>query len=100
MAPYPGWDAPIEWDTSGAVVMATDLDFQRFAVIGVMAGSAAADAGLAPGDVIVAVNGDAASAYSLPRLRELLKQDGVSVALEVERGAETRHVHLRLRRII
>jgi hypothetical protein len=100
MEPSPGWDRPIEWDRSGAVVMSADLTFKSFRVLGVIKGSPAAEAGLAAGDVITAVNGRPAGEFTLPQFREMLKRDGDRITLEVKRGEETREVTFLLRKLI
>jgi hypothetical protein len=100
MEPNPGWDRPFEWDGSGAVVMSADLTFQSFRVLGVIKGSPAAEAGLAAGDVITAVNGRPAGEFTLPQFRGMLKRDGDRITLEVRRGKEIRKVTFVLRTLI
>ena len=84
------------FDRSGLWINAKD---GGFAVTDVAKGSAGAEAGVAVGDVITAMDGKPALAEQLADARRLLREKppGTRVALSVRRGAETRQVELVLR---
>ncbi len=96
----PGWDAPLDWDRSGMVVMTADASFKTFQVLGVAPGTPAAEAGLAPGDVIASIDGRPAGETTLPQFRKMLKNDGATVTLGIVRGEESKTVVLKLRKLI
>ena len=70
-----------------------------FVVVDVAKRSAAADAGIAVGDVITAIDGEPARAQGLSDARLLLRARplGTKVQITVRRGAESRSVVLTLR---
>jgi PDZ domain/Aspartyl protease len=76
------FDAPFPYDRSGLFLIDTN---GAYAVLSVFAGSPGAAAGLAKGDVIVAINGAAASSESLAALRALLSGPAGTVV----------HLHIR-----
>jgi hypothetical protein len=73
-----------------------------FGIVNVGEGTPAAKAGIAAGDVIVAVDGKAASSMQLYDLRRRLRNDavGTQVSLTVERQGKPRKVTLVLRDLI
>lgn len=73
-----------------------------FGIVNVSDGTPAAKAGIAAGDIIVAVDGKAASSMHLYDLRRRLRNDppGTEVALTVERNGKPRKVTLVLRDLI
>jgi len=73
-----------------------------FEVIEVVPGAPAAEAGLAEGDRILAVDGKPAAALGLPALRLLLRNApaGTVLKLRVKRGAAERVVKLELRDLV
>jgi len=91
---------PFEYDTSGVYVIATGKRNVPFQIENVVSGSPAADACLRRGDRLVAVNGQPASAFTLESLKRLFREENQSIKLEIERGAKTLSVTLRLRRLI
>jgi predicted aspartyl protease len=84
------------FDRSGLWINAKNGGFE---ITDVAKGSAGAEAGLAAGDVITAVDGAPAEAEALPDVRKMLRDRpaGSKVRLEVRRGAATRTVELVLR---
>lgn len=87
---------PIESDASGATITATGVGLSQFEVRSVREGSPAAQAGLAPGDRIVLINGENASDFSLDQIRDLLAQAAHSPVLVVERLDKRIRIDLRL----
>jgi len=73
-----------------------------FGIVNVGEGTPAAKAGIAAGDIVVAVDGKAASSMHLYDLRRRLRNDppGTQVALTVERNGKPRTVTLVLRDLI
>jgi len=87
------------FDRSGMWLNVAD---KGFGIVNVGDGTPAAKAGIAAGDVIVAVDGKAASSMRLYDLRRRLRNDavGTQVALTVERQGKPRKVTLVLRDLI
>jgi hypothetical protein len=90
---------PFEADMSGAVLVADSAGAgMRVAVVS--PGTPAAEAGLAPDDLIVAVDGRAATDVGLGALRARLRQADTTVALTVRKDGRDRLVRLTLRRLV
>lgn len=87
------------FDRSGMWLNVAD---KGFGIVNVGDGTPAAKAGITAGDVIVAVDGKAASSLHLYDLRRRLRNDpvGTQVALTVERQGKPRKVTLVLRDLI
>jgi hypothetical protein len=79
-----------------------NLDEGAFEVADVIPGGPAADAGLASGDRILAVDGKPASSLSLPDLRLRFRSDppGTGIHLRVRSGKAERDVELTLRDLV
>jgi hypothetical protein len=88
-----------EADMSGAALMLSSSP-SRFIVSDVVRNSPAAEAGLAPGDLVLAVDGVVPDEGTLPDLRQRLNREGESVELTILRGRETKTVRLRTRRLL
>jgi S1-C subfamily serine protease len=88
-----------QFNRSGIWINAVDGDFNIFAVA---KNSPAEQAGLAKGDVIMAVNGQPATSLQLPELRRILRDEppGAAVTFAVKRGDDTRNVTLTLRDLV
>ena len=89
--------APFEADMSGLALLAEPDGFR---VVGARTGTPAADAGLALGDLVTHIDGQAAAEVGLMHLRRLLRVSGAVRVLTVQRGADTRTATLHLRRLI
>ena len=87
------------FDRSGMWLNVAD---KGFGIVNVGEGTPAAKAGIAAGDIVVAVDGKAASSMHLYDLRRRLRNDppGTQVALTVERNGKPRKVTLVLRDLI
>jgi len=87
------------FDRSGMWLNVAD---KGFGIVNVGDGTPAAKAGIAAGDIVVAVDGKAASSMHLYDLRRRLRNDppGTQVALTVERNGKPRTVTLVLRDLI
>jgi C-terminal processing protease CtpA/Prc len=75
---------------------------EGFAVMDVVAGGPAAEAGLKVGDTIVSIDGRSAKELSLPELRARFKEStpGTKVRLTVKTGRETREATVVMRDLV
>jgi hypothetical protein len=89
-----------EFDMSGAALLSEGPAFQTIRVVRVRAKSPAADAGLRPHDVIVAIDGQPTSALSLSKVKALLRRDGTTCSLRVQRDGQPLEIKVKLRRLI
>jgi hypothetical protein len=91
---------PFESDMSGLILVADGADFKTLRISQVRSDSPAAAAGLREGDVLLAVDDQPASMFTLFQLKQIFKQDGREVLLRVRRGEEQLQVRFRLKRRI
>jgi hypothetical protein len=84
---------------AGVVLEGVGSDFKTFRVLDVLENSPASEVGLQKADVITAVDGRPASAFSLSELVEMFERPG-TYCLDVQRGDRKLHVALRPRRLI
>jgi hypothetical protein len=89
-----------EFDMSGLGLVTDSPHFKLIKINRVMEASPAAEAGLKAEDVILEVEGRAASEYTLHTLREMFKKEGKQYGLKIRRGEETLQVRLKTRRLI
>jgi hypothetical protein len=89
---------PFEHDMSG-MVLETGEDGHR-TVARVYKNSPASSADLREGDRIATINGRPAAEFSLWDLRPLMRREGETVTLVVERGSKKLQVEIKLRRVI
>lgn len=89
-----------EASLSGAAITGEGADYKTFKVRAVLENSPAAEAGLRPGDIIVAINGKAATEFTLEQLRQMFRQPGREFLLNIKHGDETQQVKIKLRRLI
>ena len=94
--------APADLDTYDRSGMRIETEPAGFRVVSVAAGTPAAEAGLHPGDVIVAVDGRPASSITLPGLRDELRQrsPGSAIALRLKADGGPRNVRIILRDLL
>jgi hypothetical protein len=94
-----GEPAPDPFDRSGAFF--AQSGGHRFVVSDVAPGTPAFEAGLARGDVLLALGGDSADALTLPRLRAALSaKSAAPVAIRVRRHGRDILMSIRLRDLI
>lgn len=91
---------PDEFNMSGATFVFQGSDFSVLTVDSVMTNTPAAEAGLVPGDIVAAIDGEPASEYNAKRLRRMLKQDGASHLFEIKRSTNVMQIRIKLRRLI
>jgi hypothetical protein len=87
-------------DMSGISVVASGPNLRRFEVTLVRPGSPAADAGVQKGDVIEAVDDEAAADMTLAALRGLFRQVGHKYKLLIDRNGQTRTINVTMRRTL
>lgn len=92
-------DRPFEFDMSG-MALAGDAEGGRLRVLHVEPGTPAAAAGLRPGDILMAVDGEKVWSEDRDRVREMMKGDGEVRRLRVLRGDEVREAEVRLERMV
>jgi PDZ domain/Aspartyl protease len=99
LEPHATTSEPFEADMSGvAFTLATGSG--RIVVADILRNSPASEAGLAPGDTVVAIDGVAPSEVKLRELRQRLYHEGVEVELTLMRGGAAKTVRLKTRRLI
>jgi hypothetical protein len=98
LTPNRRYSNPFEWDMSGLQTELTDEGEIRVAAI--LPDSPAAEAGIAPGETVVAVDGARAEPRTLLRTRERFREVGRELALTLRRDGRERVVKLRLRRLV
>jgi predicted aspartyl protease len=90
---------PDEFDMSGAALMSEGPEYKVIKVVRIRPDSPAAVAGLHPKDVILAVDGQPATSFSVNRLKKLFRVEREYV-LKIKRGAQIVDVKIKLRRLI
>jgi len=89
---------PFEYDMSGLTLANRDASGKELAVLHVLPGSPAQEAGVQKGDVIVAVDGQ--TSMTLGTVRTKLSQAGREIRLTIRRGGNDIEVMLKTRRMI
>jgi hypothetical protein len=100
LEPNSAFADPYDFDMSGAALAARGPDFKTIAVESVSGGSAAADAGLMPGDTIEGVDEARADTLGLDRVKQMFKQDGSRHSLSVRRGTQLISMTITIHRLI
>jgi hypothetical protein len=93
LEPSPRFDEPFARAYSGVALRADGLDYRTFRVKEVLEDSPATDAGIEVADVVTAVDGIAASHFTLTSLNELLER-AVPCDLTIQRRDRTVNVRL------
>jgi predicted aspartyl protease len=91
---------PVEADMSGLEFASEGKDFKQYVVNEVTENSPASEAGFKEEDVLTAIDGRPASAFTLERIRALLRREGEEHALTVKREDKTLTFHIKLRRLL
>jgi hypothetical protein len=99
LEPHAGTSEPFETDMSGVQLAATGAS-ASLTVEFVLAESAAAEAGIQKGDVVVAVNGSPVSAGMLEELKRKLRREGERMTFTLRRNGSDVKVEFITRRII
>ena len=88
---------PFRDNESGLSLLAKGVNFHRFEVDGVEAGSPAAAAGIREGDVLMRIGQHAASELDLAKIEEMLAAAGQTVPLTIQRKTGTIHTKIQLK---
>jgi len=89
---------PFEADMSGLTITRTPAS--TFSIVSVAPDTAAAAAGVLPGDQVLGIDGRSAASLTLDQLRALLRHHGATRSLRLRRGTDEFEVQLRLARRI
>jgi PDZ domain-containing protein len=90
----------VDEDMSGLSLIAQGSNLRTFEVVHVQAGTPAADAGIQPGDVIAAVDDEAAADLTLSAVRDLFRQIGHEYKLLIDRKGQSLTVSIKMHRVI
>jgi hypothetical protein len=90
----------VDEDMSGLSLIARGSNLRTFEVVHVQAGTPAADAGIQPGDVIAAVDDEAAADLTLSAVRDLFCQIGHEYKLLIDRKGQSLTVSIKMHRLI
>jgi predicted aspartyl protease len=100
LEPNKSLSEPYEVGMSGIIFESDEKDCTALKIGSVSENSAAAAAGLQPGDIITAIDGTPTSKISSEQLEKVFKQHGRELALSVQRGAALLAKRIALRRAI
>ena len=89
-----------DYDASGVRLRSIGDDFREHTVIGVVEDSPAAKAGLQEGDRLLEIGGKPADSLSLGEILHMLKREGETVELKLQRGTQSVEAKLALRQLI
>jgi predicted aspartyl protease len=91
---------PVEADMSGLELASEGKDFKQYVVNEVTENSPASEAGFKEEDVLTAIDARPTSAFTLERIRALLRREGEEHALTVKRENKTLTFRIKLRRLL
>jgi hypothetical protein len=91
---------PFETDMSGLRLATEGAPFDRWVVDAVIAGSAAAAAGIRAGDRVLAIDGRRVADLRMSDVRSRLRREAATIRFTLERGGRTLEVTLTTRRIV
>jgi membrane-associated protease RseP (regulator of RpoE activity) len=90
----------IDEDMSGLSLVAKGANLKTFAVVQVQPGTPGADAAIQQGDVIVAVDDEAAADLTLAAIRDLFRQIGHEYKLLIDRKGQSLTISIKMHRLI
>ena len=91
---------PDEFNMSGASFVFDAPNFKVLKVDKIREGSPAAEAGLAVGDVVTAIDGQSVAKFNSAQLRQLWRQNKRTYLLEIKRGEKMMRTKITMRRVI
>jgi hypothetical protein len=100
LEPNARYGDPFLYDASGVSLSAQGPDLSTFEVRRVAPGSPGAQARLAAGDVLLAIDGKPVKQITLPGIRRLFQQDGKEYVLSIFRDGTIEKIHLKCRRLL
>jgi hypothetical protein len=89
-----------EYDMSGASLSLVGAADQAIKVRRIIENSPAAEVGLKPEDILLAIDGRPTAKIGLSKIREMFKQEGREYQLDIKRGEEMHRLRLKLRKLI
>jgi hypothetical protein len=96
-----GYSQPFEFNLSGVDLVATAFTNNAFRIINIIENSPADEAGLQPGDLVLAINGKFSYQYTLSEINTMLRErPGNRISMTINRNDEVKRVNFRLRRMI
>jgi hypothetical protein len=90
----------IDEDMSGLSLVAKGANLKTFEVVQVQPGTPAADAGIRQGDVIAAMDDEAAADLTLSAIRDLFRQVGHEYKLLIDRKGQSLTISIKMHRLI
>ena len=90
----------IDEDMSGLSLVAQGANLKTFVVVQVQPGTPGADAAIQQGDVIVAVDDEAAADLTLAAIRDLFRQIGHEYKLLIDRKGQSLTISIKMHRLI
>jgi hypothetical protein len=96
MEPVASLETRFPFDASGLRLVATGPELETVTIEGIAAESPGAGAGLAPGDVLVSLDGRMATGATLDAITDLLTRTGTTPTLRVRRDGRERDVSITL----
>lgn len=97
--PNSNFAAPYDHATSGFAMIAEGSDYRTFRIRAVLENSPASEIGLQKDDIIVSINDEPASKFTLSNLNEMFERP-VPYRLTIRRGEQTLQVTLTPRRLV
>ncbi|MGH9684911.1 MAG: PDZ domain-containing protein [Candidatus Acidiferrales bacterium] len=88
-----------ETDMSGLSIVARGASLKTFEIVRVEPHTPGAEAGLKKGDIIAAVDDEAAADLTLAELRTLFRQIGHQYKLLIDRNGQTQQITVKMRRL-
>lgn len=99
LEPNAQFNKPLDYGRSGLLLTSLGEDYKTFQVETIAEKSPASEAGLKPGDILIAINGRPAAEFTLSQLRQMFNEVS-ECALTVKRAGAAFQVTLKLRRVI
>jgi hypothetical protein len=99
LEPGPDADAPFEYDMSG-IALSGDAGRGPLRAVRVLDGSPAAQAGIQPDDIILAIDGREVRGSDRDQIRDLFRTDGASHTLRLKRAGDELSVEITLKRMV
>ena len=98
LEPGPDLRERFEYDMSGLVLAPADADFRVIDVV--LPKSPAAEAGIQPGDRLVAVDGRPIRELGVDGIFRAFRVENAELSLTIDRGSERSQKRIRLRRLV
>ena len=100
LEPNSQFNHSIDEDMSGLSLVAKGANLKTFEVIQVQPGTPATDAGIRQGDLIAAIDDEAAADLTLSAIRDLFRQVGHEYKLLIERKGQSLTISIKMHRLI